>query len=134
MGGGRRKGKSNQIKSNLIKSNQIKSNQIKSNQIKPNQTKPRRCAFSTDELISGVPSGAKTLFDNFREGVKISGERPCLGKRPIVDGVAGPFVFQTYNEVSLSLSLSLSLTIFIVNYDLMIAFIYVFCCRFMKGS
>lgn len=30
----------------------------------------------------------------------ILGNNPCFGKRPIVNGVAGPFVWQSFNEVA----------------------------------
>lgn len=32
--------------------------------------------------------------------MKLYGPRPCLGHRPIVDGVAQPFQFLSYNEVA----------------------------------
>jgi len=46
-----------------------------------------------------MPSGVKNLYENFSSGVKISGDLPCLGKRVITNGVAGPYEWQTYNEV-----------------------------------
>jgi long-chain acyl-CoA synthetase len=61
--------------------------------------KPRRTAFSSDKLVERVPSGVTTLFDNFKKGVEISGDKPCFGRRIIKDKVAGPFVWQTYKEV-----------------------------------
>ncbi len=38
-------------------------------------------------------------FLSSRQGVKVSGDRPCLGVRPIVNGSAGPFKWETYKQV-----------------------------------
>ncbi|KAJ3414191.1 Long chain acyl-CoA synthetase 7 peroxisomal [Chytridiales sp. JEL 0842] len=63
--------------------------------------KPRRNAFlSTGELVV-LPTGINSLFENFMSGVKASGNSPFMGTRTMVDGVAGPYVWQTYNEIYL---------------------------------
>lgn len=46
-----------------------------------------------------VPTHPPSLPCN-RRSVKLYGPRPCLGHRPIVDGVAQPFQFLSYNEVA----------------------------------
>jgi len=46
-----------------------------------------------------MASGAKNMFENFKKGVAAAGDRPCLGHRPMTNGVAGPYVWQTYKEV-----------------------------------
>ena len=40
-----------------------------------------------------------TLYHLFDSSVKAYGDRECLGRREVKDGVAGPFVFKTYKEV-----------------------------------
>lgn len=66
----------------------------------PNEGKPYR-HFT---LKPGQPLLAnddiKTMPENFMHGLnETKGEGPFLGRRPIVDGKAGPYVFQNYNEV-----------------------------------
>lgn len=46
-----------------------------------------------------IPSPRPHLPCN-RRSVNLYGPRPCLGHRPIVDGVAQPFQFVTYSEVA----------------------------------
>eukprot|EP00884_Botryococcus_braunii_P017356 jgi/Botrbrau1/4303/Bobra.0390s0042.1 len=40
-----------------------------------------------------------TLYEMFQQSVEKFGIEPCLGYRPIKDGVAGPYVWSTYREV-----------------------------------
>ncbi|CAG8624931.1 16692_t:CDS:2, partial [Racocetra fulgida] len=70
--------------------------------------KPRRNAYSPDKLLD-FPPEATTLYENFLHGVKVSGNYcncsykkgggKFLGRRPIDNGVAKPYVWQTYSEV-----------------------------------
>jgi len=46
-----------------------------------------------------MANGAHTLFLNFKKGVEISADKPCFGHRPMTNGVAGPFVWETYQQV-----------------------------------
>ena len=49
-------------------------------------------------MISG--GSVKTLHDNFMKGWSVSKNEPCLGHRPVgADGKAGPYVWQTYDQV-----------------------------------
>lgn len=43
--------------------------------------------------------GITTLYELFQASVKKYGPTPCLGHRPVVDGKAGDFVWETYDEV-----------------------------------
>ncbi|KAI9003599.1 hypothetical protein BC832DRAFT_559366 [Gaertneriomyces semiglobifer] len=61
--------------------------------------KPRRHFCHVDQKLVGAPEGVSTLYDNFLRGVSISGDSPFLGTRPITNGVPGPYVWQTYNEI-----------------------------------
>ncbi|KAI9340406.1 hypothetical protein DFJ73DRAFT_662061 [Zopfochytrium polystomum] len=65
----------------------------------PGEGKPRVSAFLPNGKVVTLPEGIKTVYENFLHGVKIAGEKPYLGTRPITNGVAGPYVWQTYNEV-----------------------------------
>jgi long-chain acyl-CoA synthetase len=62
--------------------------------------RPRRYYQDTGELAS-VPDGILDLHQNFTQAVQKAGSKPFLGHRPITNGVAGPFVWQTYDEVAL---------------------------------
>ncbi|KAF0449735.1 acetyl-CoA synthetase-like protein [Gigaspora margarita] len=64
----------------------------------PGEGKPRRNALSPDKLLS-FPPDATTLYENFLHGISESGGGNFLGRRPIVNGVAQPYVWQTYSEV-----------------------------------
>lgn len=44
--------------------------------------------------------GVRTLYDNFRHGVALAADRPCLGTRQVAaDGTAGAYEWQTYRQV-----------------------------------
>ncbi|KAJ3316481.1 hypothetical protein HDU76_001761 [Blyttiomyces sp. JEL0837] len=64
-----------------------------------------RNAISPAELRVDFPT-IKTVYDIFQHGLKLSGNRPCLGHRPTVrDPVTGAiksegYVWQTYKQVS----------------------------------
>ncbi len=93
----------------------------------PGEGKPRRNALCPDKLIVH-PTGATTLYENFLHGVKeagkvtkfkslysillkhsiliiivieliIIGDGNFLGHREIKDGIAGPYIWQSYNQV-----------------------------------
>lgn len=65
----------------------------------PNQTAPRRCHLvAPDAELTSVPAeGIYTLYDNFQLGVKLAGDKPCLGSRP---AAGEDYQWQSYNEVS----------------------------------
>eukprot|EP00158_Paraphelidium_tribonemae_P005228 Partr_v1_DN27234_c0_g1_i3_m39099 putative Acyl-CoA synthetase long-chain family member len=66
---------------------------------KDGEGKPRRSRFLKGKpLIDTLDPKVTTLYDNFMNGVKVSGDEPFLGKRSLVGGVAGPYVWQSYNE------------------------------------
>jgi len=82
-----------------MKQPQLSSVEVKDAPEIPGEGKPRRNVYCPDKLIDSMPSGVQNLYENFKRGVEISGDRPCLGRRPIVDGKAQPYVWETYNQV-----------------------------------
>ncbi|KAI9325243.1 hypothetical protein DFJ73DRAFT_767763 [Zopfochytrium polystomum] len=60
---------------------------------------PRVSAFLPDGKVVALPEGVSTVYDNFLQGVRIGGDKPFLGTRSIINGAAGPYVWQTYNEI-----------------------------------
>ncbi|KAI9207096.1 uncharacterized protein BJ171DRAFT_495648 [Polychytrium aggregatum] len=64
----------------------------------PGEGKPRLSPFGEGVLISELPN-TKSIYENFLNGRKIGGDKPFLGRRIVVDGVAGPYVWETYDEV-----------------------------------
>ncbi|KAL2919834.1 medium-chain fatty acid-CoA ligase faa2 [Polyrhizophydium stewartii] len=66
---------------------------------KDGEGRPRRYYGTVaDPLVSMMP-GVHNVHDNFLAGVATSGDKPFLGTRAVTNGVAGPYVWQTYNEV-----------------------------------
>merc|ERR1719197_668526 len=63
---------------------------------KKGQTIPRM-ALGIKEIKKVPQPHVTTLYENFQNGVRISGDRPCLGHRP---GPKDPYVTETYNEVN----------------------------------
>ncbi|KAI8384984.1 uncharacterized protein BYT42DRAFT_564291 [Radiomyces spectabilis] len=66
------------------------------------QTGVYRNAVHT-ELTQSFSPKVKTMYDLFKNGLRISRDRPCLGHRPIVNpktGQRGNYVWQTYREVN----------------------------------
>ncbi|KAJ1555340.1 hypothetical protein HK096_003485 [Nowakowskiella sp. JEL0078] len=63
------------------------------------ETKPRRNIYYSGVDILKFPEHATTTFEVLLRGVQTSGELPFLGKRSLADGVAGPYVWESYNEV-----------------------------------
>lgn len=49
-------------------------------------------------LVDTLDPAIKTLFDNFRVTVEKTADSPYMGKRSVINGVAGPYVWTTYNE------------------------------------
>jgi long-chain acyl-CoA synthetase len=45
------------------------------------------------------PDGITNLHDNFLRGRQISGDKPFLGVRPVFNGLAGSFQWESYNKV-----------------------------------
>ncbi|RKP19201.1 acetyl-CoA synthetase-like protein [Rozella allomycis CSF55] len=68
---------------------------------RPGEGKPRKIRqFANKPLTVTYDENVQTLYDNFNKGVEISGNRPCYGKRIIINGEPGPYVWLTYNEVA----------------------------------
>ncbi|ORY50230.1 acetyl-CoA synthetase-like protein [Rhizoclosmatium globosum] len=63
--------------------------------------KPRINAFAAqfESLPKTSADQVQSLHHNFLRGVQIAGDLPFLGTRPVTNGLAGPFIWQTYNEV-----------------------------------
>lgn len=40
-----------------------------------------------------------TLYDCLNKGIEATGDGACFGRRVVVNGVAGPYSWQSYNEV-----------------------------------
>ncbi|KAJ3088549.1 Long chain acyl-CoA synthetase 7 peroxisomal [Quaeritorhiza haematococci] len=60
--------------------------------------KPRRhVLFPKGGIVA--PEHVTTLYENFMHGVKQGGDKEFLGHRPITNGQAGAYVWQSYNEV-----------------------------------
>jgi long-chain acyl-CoA synthetase len=57
----------------------------------------RRCALPVGAALS--VDGLNTIFEVFQRSALVGPERPCLGHRPVVQGVAGAYVWQTYRQV-----------------------------------
>ncbi|CAO3665415.1 unnamed protein product [Umbelopsis ramanniana] len=73
------------------------------NSRKPGQTGVYRNAQTPKELLTNINPKVTTIYEAFRQGLKISRDRPLLGMRPIVDaktGKRGPYAWQTYRQVS----------------------------------
>ncbi|ORX78269.1 acetyl-CoA synthetase-like protein [Basidiobolus meristosporus CBS 931.73] len=49
--------------------------------------------------LIATPPGINSLHDVFMRGLDISRDSPCLGHRKLSNGVAGPYVWYTYQEV-----------------------------------
>lgn len=58
-----------------------------------------RCNRREGKELLSHPQGITSLHDNLLHGVRHSGDKPFLGRRPIVNGTAQAFVFETYNTV-----------------------------------
>ncbi|KAI8575419.1 hypothetical protein K450DRAFT_261931 [Umbelopsis ramanniana AG] len=65
---------------------------------KDGETLPRRHFKFADALVSH-PDDVTTMWDVFCHGNKIAGDRDFLGVRPILNGVAQPYEWQSHNAV-----------------------------------
>ncbi|KAJ1959355.1 medium-chain fatty acid-CoA ligase faa2 [Dispira parvispora] len=64
------------------------------------ETQPKRHThLQPDEPLVGPPKGVNSLYDIFYNAVTKYADRPLMGVRPIVDGVAGDFVWSTFEQV-----------------------------------
>ncbi|KAI8054543.1 hypothetical protein BDF22DRAFT_742476 [Syncephalis plumigaleata] len=61
--------------------------------------KPRRHIVVADRDLIGPPDGINSSYENLLNGARISNDGPYLGRRTITNGVAGPFVWETYGQV-----------------------------------
>ncbi|KAJ3338251.1 hypothetical protein HDU91_001274 [Kappamyces sp. JEL0680] len=66
--------------------------------VKEGEGKARRSYSSKGPMLL-LPPGVTNLQENMLHGVTIAGDRNFLGHRPIVKGVAQPYVWQSYNQV-----------------------------------
>ncbi|KAI9149871.1 medium-chain fatty acid-CoA ligase faa2 [Blastocladiella emersonii ATCC 22665] len=66
----------------------------------PGEGKPRRAAYLGDKELTSTPRRTPTIWATFARSAKLYGSRPYLGHRPIVNGTALPYVWQTYAEVA----------------------------------
>ncbi|KAI8912730.1 hypothetical protein EDD86DRAFT_224169 [Gorgonomyces haynaldii] len=65
---------------------------------KPGEGKARKYA-KLEGKTTMVPPHVTNLHENLLNAVQIAGDRPFLGHRPVTNGQAGPYVWQTYSEV-----------------------------------
>eukprot|EP00878_Enallax_costatus_P008716 GHUV01009110.1.p1 GENE.GHUV01009110.1~~GHUV01009110.1.p1 ORF type:complete len:512 (+),score=126.28 GHUV01009110.1:442-1977(+) len=66
-------------------------------------TRPATSPIYTNPLSKfGPPTlpGITTLYESFKLSCEKFHSKPCLGYRPVVEGVAGPFQFMTYAEAA----------------------------------
>ncbi|KAI9599165.1 hypothetical protein BDF19DRAFT_470552 [Syncephalis fuscata] len=61
--------------------------------------KPRRNAILGDRDLIGPPQGIYSSYGNLLHGAKVSNDGPYLGRRTVTNGVAGPYVWETYGQV-----------------------------------
>ncbi|KAL0079325.1 hypothetical protein J3Q64DRAFT_1664188 [Phycomyces blakesleeanus] len=73
----------------------------------PDSKRPGQTAIyrnsSFPELIESVKPEIKTTYDIFANGLSISRNKPCFGRRPLINaqtGEYGPYEWETYQEVS----------------------------------
>ncbi|KAI8930189.1 hypothetical protein BC831DRAFT_433354 [Entophlyctis helioformis] len=66
---------------------------------KPGEGKARRYRQTPLGPLVTLPEGVTNLHENFLKGRRIAGDAPFLGTRPVVDGVAGPYEWESYNQV-----------------------------------
>jgi len=78
------------------KSSGVVSVELKDRKKKKGQTLPR--VYRGVKQVKTHPPEATTLYESFQHGVKLSGDRPCLGVRTSFPD--GPFKTETYNEVN----------------------------------
>ncbi|RKP08894.1 hypothetical protein THASP1DRAFT_14984 [Thamnocephalis sphaerospora] len=65
----------------------------------PGEGKPRRNVIVGDRALIGPPKGINSLHESLLHGAKLSNDGPFLGRRVVTNGVAGPYVWETYGQV-----------------------------------
>ncbi|KAJ1962405.1 medium-chain fatty acid-CoA ligase faa2 [Dispira parvispora] len=66
----------------------------------PGEGKPRRhFLVGQDGPLVSCPEDVNSLHDSFRRGAQAAGDRPFLGHRKAINGKAGEYVWETYNQV-----------------------------------
>eukprot|EP01089_Gocevia_fonbrunei_P013584 TRINITY_DN350_c0_g1_i1.p1 TRINITY_DN350_c0_g1~~TRINITY_DN350_c0_g1_i1.p1 ORF type:complete len:705 (-),score=190.95 TRINITY_DN350_c0_g1_i1:91-2205(-) len=68
---------------------------------KEGETRVRRSILRENALVTEPFPGVQTLYDVFQHGVKVAGDKPCFGTRPIgKDGEAGDYQWETYSQIN----------------------------------
>ncbi|OVA05190.1 AMP-dependent synthetase/ligase [Macleaya cordata] len=65
---------------------------------KPSAGPVYRCIYAKDGLME-LPTGLESPWEFFSQSVEKNPKNQMLGRREIVDGKVGPYVWQTYQEV-----------------------------------
>ncbi|XP_068655971.1 probable CoA ligase CCL6 [Aristolochia californica] len=65
---------------------------------KPTAGPVYRCVYAKDGLLE-LPESLQSPWEFFSQSVKRNPNNPMLGRRDVVDGKVGPYVWQTYQEV-----------------------------------
>ncbi|KAG9440845.1 hypothetical protein H6P81_021010 [Aristolochia fimbriata] len=65
---------------------------------KPSAGPVYRCVYAKDGLLE-VPQSLHSPWEFFSQSVKRNPNNPMLGRRDVVDGKVGPYVWKTYQEV-----------------------------------
>ncbi|KAI9220682.1 hypothetical protein BC828DRAFT_405578 [Blastocladiella britannica] len=60
---------------------------------------PRRAAFLKDRPLTGDYENASSLWEVFEISCATYGDKDYLGHRPMVDGVAQPYVWESFSQV-----------------------------------
>ena len=66
----------------------------------PGEGKPRRHPLAIPSLISNLGTPTDTIYSTFHSTVEKYPQNKFLGHRPIVDGKALEYVWETYEEVA----------------------------------
>ncbi|KAI9221858.1 hypothetical protein BC828DRAFT_54634 [Blastocladiella britannica] len=64
----------------------------------PGSGLPRRAAYMGDSPMTGSPENGSNIWELFETTCSKFGDRDFLGHRPIVDGVAQPYAWESYNN------------------------------------
>jgi long-chain acyl-CoA synthetase len=65
------------------------------------ETLPYRSTLCKDGvLVNHYYKDAKTIYESFQRGLRLSHDRPFLGVRALLDGKRGDYVWQTYSVVN----------------------------------
>jgi long-chain acyl-CoA synthetase len=60
---------------------------------------PAKRVFNGSGPMPTLPKGVTNLYENFLHGLQISKDKNLFGHRQITNGVAGPYVFESYESV-----------------------------------